>query len=702
MYYHKAGFAYGDQISTHSRRRFRLTPPHAQNPNAPPVDPSLWIVHYGAIENNETIPVSVIPRDPRTQAMIETRAYLQRCGQIQRKEFILSDRVNWPQIPWPREPARQPAYGAGRGVPQAIAYPSHPPAAVGPPSKRARTNQAAHAQAPPAMVPQQDTVYDDEEDVSRGDQFDYMTARDISLDRYKQNHEWMEEILSSPYRMGQIKFSNLGLGFKGELSRLTDGIFEAHAEDVIAEKQPKSVFTQIDADQADAFRKRISNHIESTTAEIEKMKAEHAKKMAQFKQNSLVTTSERELRMAVDGSGPDTLQLEGRVDNNEDGAPRWHSKHNKKVEEIVSQVEAFLGRRAEVIHDLRRIQDGGYQEPEPEPELEPEPEPEAEPEPEPQTEPQPAPTSGSTPVPQTDAPAGTQPLADTASSAMSRQPSNTGSQNSGIMVGDSDIDMGGTAAGLLDQMHTGLSSHSTPANNFPTPQAAGSAVQSAAGTPANPSAASPPAAPQQQQAEAVKQGEAEDVTMDGTDNKPTPDQAPGTDDWVVVPKGGAASDASGNTPAAASEPPKPQAAAPSSKPASAAGTPATTGGDAGGSGTAAGDPPGSTGGFEAGDQIDFSSLGDLDTAGSAMVDFGSSNTPGAGVEGVGGEGGEGQGEREEEGGAAPPAETENLDLNMEMEDSAFGDAFHGVEPATSGATPTANTQGNTPGDSANI
>ena len=130
--------------------------------------------------------------------------------------------------------------------------------------------------------------------------------------------------------------------------------------------------------------------------------------------------------------------------------------------------------------------------------------------------------------------------------------------------------------------------------------------------------------------------------MEGADNKTTPDQATGSEDWDVVPKEGTASEPSGNTPAA-SEPPKPQAV-PSSKQASAAATPAA-------GGLAAG--------LE-GEQNDFSSLGDLDTAGSAIVDFG--NTPGA----LG----------------------ESMDLNMEMDESAFGDAFHGVD----------STQGNTPGE----
>ncbi|RYP72203.1 hypothetical protein DL771_004333 [Monosporascus sp. 5C6A] len=612
MYYHKAGYAYGEQVATHSRRRFRLIPSNVHNPNAPQVDPSLWIVHYGPVENNEAIPANMLPRDPRTQSMLETRAYLQRCGQIQRKEFMLGDRVNWPQIPWPREPSRQPMYGANRGVPQSMAYPPHPPTAGGPPSKRARAAQVAHGQVPAAMaVSQQDNVYDDDEDTSRGDMFDYMTAREISLERYRQNHEWMEEILSSPYRMGQIRFSDLGFGLKGELSGLTEGIFEAH----VSAKEPpptKSSTTQMDPEQAAAFRKRITSHIDSTNSEIEKMKAQHAKKMARFKQNSLLTVAERELRTAVDGPGSDALQLEGRAEESEDGVPRWHSKHNKKVEDIVSQVEAHLGCRAEIIHDLRRIQDGGYQEPAPEP------------------------VSETPPMGHPNIAVEAQPMAANVGAAMSRQPSNAGSQHSGIMIGDSDIDMGGTAAGLLDQMHTGLSSHSTPANNFPTPQPPVSAVQSTAGTPVNHIASSPQPIPQQ--AEAAKE---EDVKMDGTDGTTAPDQGTGSGDWIVIPKDDSAAPDAPENAAAASDPSKMQG--PSSKQASTTGTPSM--------------------GFE-GDQNDFSSLGDLDTAGSAMADFG--NTPG----GLG----------------------ESLDLNMEMDDSAFGNAFHGVEPP----------QGNTPGDGNNM
>ncbi|KAI0387923.1 DUF1750-domain-containing protein [Hypomontagnella monticulosa] len=606
MYYHKAGFAYGEPVATHSRRRFRLIPPNVHTPNAPQVDPSLWIVHYGPIENNERIAPQMLPRDPRTQSILETRAYLQRCGQIQRKEFILGDRVNWPQISWPREPSRQPMFAGPRGVPQAMAYPSHPPTAGGPPSKRARTGQAAQGQVPPAMaaIPPQDSAYDDEEDTSRGDMFDHLTPREVSLARYRQNHEWMEEILSSPYRMGQIGFSDLGLGLKGELSALTEGLFEAHGFNTSTQAPSKPTSNQLDAEQVSEFRKRVDDRIRSTEAEIEKMKAEHAKKVGKFKHNSLLTTAERELRLALDEPGSDALQLEGRVEENEDGTNRWPSKHNKKVDEIVSQVEAHLGRRAEVIYELRRIQDGGYQEPAPEPVIQ---------------SAGPGPTVGG-------------PLNGSAngSGAMSRQPSHAGSQHSGFMIGDSDIDMGGTAAGLLDQMHTGASSTSTPVHNFPTPQAHSSAIHSRVATPSNLNAPSPQ--------QPTHKDDTGDVRMDGTGTaEPTagtaPDQGTGSGEWIVVPKGGAMPD---GPPGAAPPSHMPKVGGPMSKQGSATGTPSA--------------------GFD-GDQNDFSSLDDLNTAGDALAGF--SGTPGDLGEG----------------------------LDLDMEDSAFGDAFHGVDSQQGGGTP---------------
>ncbi|KAI0428103.1 hypothetical protein F5Y09DRAFT_314240 [Xylaria sp. FL1042] len=598
MYYHKAGYVPNEPYATYSRRRFRLIPPNAPNPTAPQVDPSLWIVHYGPIDNNERIPSQAIPADRRTQSIMETRAYLQRCGQIQRKEFILSDRVNWPQIAWPKDAPRQPMYPANRGVPQNIAYPPHPPAAGGPPSKRPRTNQPAHGPLNPmAAMGQPD--YEDDEDTSRGDLFDLLTPRDVSVSRYKQNHEWMEEILSSAYRMGQIGFADLGLGLKGELASITEGIFEAQDANSVSQAPTKPATTHLDPEKTAEFQKRVNQKIEFMQAEIERMKADHARQMAKFKQNSLITASEKELRTAVDDTTAESLRLDGKEDA-EDDASRWPPKHHKKVDEIVSQVEAHLNRRAEVIHDLRRINQGGYQEPTPEPATHPM---------------------------VLQASAGGDPASANGSNVMSRQPSHAGSQQSGFMMGDSDIDMGGTAAGLLDQMHTSTSANSTP-------QAPMSAVPSNAATPANLNVPSPH--PQHQQG--ISPNLNADIKMDGTDlaTGAVPDQGSVTGDWVVVPKGGVSPD--GNTDTGSTNGP-PKAMGPSSKQPSAVGTPSA--------------------GFN-GDHNDFSSLEDLNSAGDALAGF--SGTPGGMSEG--------------------------LDLNME--DSAFGDAFHGVDTQGGGGTPADN------------
>lgn len=594
MYLQKAGFAYGEQYAMHSRRRFRLIPPNVPNPNAPQVDPSLWIVHYGPNEPNDRIHVSQLPRDNRTQQVHETRSYLYRCGQIQRKEFILGDRANWPQIGWPREAPRQPVYAGNRGVPQAMAYPNQAPAPTGPPSKRARTSQAAHAQGAPPMgaLAHQDSAYDDDEDTSRGDMFDHLTPREISLHRYRQNHEWMEEILSSPYSLGQIRFADIGLGLKGELAGLTEGIFESQDYKTLVQPSAGEAKTRLDPEQAAEFRKRVNERIASTNTEIEKMKAEHSRKLARFKNNSILTRSEKELRAATHNSSKDGFNLEGRNDDQQDASSRWQIKSTKTVDAIIASVESQLGRHAEAVNELRRIQAGGYQEPAPEPIPEPQ---------QPQAAPpaQAAPSSG----------------AASGSNGMSRQDSQAGSNHSGNMIGDSDTDMGGTAAGLLDQMYTGMSSTSTPNNNFPTPQAHLSAAQSSAATPVN--VASPHMVPPQ-----ASMGEHTDVNMGGSEAPRTsdapgsvvPDQGSGTGDWIVVPKDGATPGSNGTGVGAgnndnstgtneAAKSAMGNAAAASSRQASNVGTPA---------------------GASTGDFVDFGSLGDLDSAGDALAGY----TPG--------------------------------------------------------------------------
>lgn len=598
IYYHKAGYIPGEQFAMHARRRFRLVPVPG-HPNPPQIDVSLFIVHYGAAEPNDRVPIAMIPYDERVNSIMQQRHFLQRAGQIRRKEFMLSDRVNWPTLPDPTRQQMGPQM-VPRGVPQQMAYSAQ--VTPGPPAKRAR-HAASQGQASIPGMPQLDAALDDDEDVSRGDMFDHLTPKEISLSRYQQNHEWMEEILSSPYRISQITPADLGLGFKGELASLTEGIFAAQGADAFTSVPDKPYIGRLDPGQADVFRKRVTEHIESTKAEIEKMQADHAEALAKFKQSSIVSVKEKELRNVVEGHGTEAWRIDGRV-NTHDEETGFRPRSKKTTGEIVAEVEAALGQKVEEQPNVKRVQDGGYQAPAPEP---------------------------------------------TPAQPMSRQASQAGSQTSGVMIGESDIDMGGTAAGLLDQMHTGFSSTSTPVNTFGTPQPQLSAIQSGAGTPSNMNAPSPAPAQATQQPPAVSQPTSGgDVSMGGTEGTPAkaqpgmaPDQGTGSGDWVVVPKGGATPDptsqAAGATPTL--DVGEHKLSAPDSKPASNAATPAIT-----------------EGGSVSFDQNDFSSLGDLDTAGDALASF-----DGPTLDGSAGELGEG------------------LDLNMDMDDSAFGDAFHGVE-----------------------
>jgi hypothetical protein len=644
IYYNKCGFRPHEPVAAHSRRRFRLV----AAPNGPQVDGGLWLVHYGPADKGDRLQTNMIPMTPQLQQTMTVRQQLLSMGAIVRKEFMLSDRVNWPQIPIPgRGNSMYAPPINSRGVPQTMAYPPQGHPGVGPTPKRRGMPQVSQGPGHPGQqqmiggIPPPEFGFDDDEDTMKGDAFDHITPRDVSMQRYQQNHELMEEVLSSPYRMGQIVVADLGLGLRGELSALTDGIFESQGGRALDEIPKKPYIGHLDPGLADEFRKRVDDTIDAANAEMEKMKADHEKRMAKLRSNAVVKHGEMELRSAKTGTEGFGLDA-GQQEETEDSAGDWSTKQDKTMDQILAQVEAALGKHAVVVGQVTRVQDGGYQEPMPEPEP---------------------------PVPPVNE---TAPAPDASAAYMSRQHSQAGSQHSGIMIGNSDIDMGGTAAGLLDQMHTGFSSTSTPVNNFPTPQPPLSATHSNAATPANFNAPSPlppqVGGPSEAQLAAAAAA-AEDATMEDADgSKPTADtasdQGTGSGDWVVVPK----HDAAGNPPGGLST------ADPRQQP--AAGTPSATtaavqpqhqvaGAVSSKPGSAVATPGGGLGSFE-GDNNDFSSLGDLDTAGDALASY---DPPSIGPTGgeLGGEGG----------------------LDLDMEDSAFGDAFHGVgaDQPSAGNTP---------------
>jgi hypothetical protein len=613
MYQQKVGYAPNEPVATHSRRRYRLMPKFA-NPSGGQPDPSLWIIHYSQCDPADRVPSTMIPIDIRVQNTIQTRAYLHQQGQIVQKEFMLHDRSNWPQIAFPRghPRPRQPLYGEQvppSRITQAMAYPPHQ-TPTGPPAKRVRTQPNAAQNAPPGAVVAPHDI-DDEEDTSRGDLFDHFTPREISHLRYKQNHEWMEEILSSPYSLNQIIPVNLRLGLRGELASLTEGIFDAPL-DPEKDVTKHNYVGRLDSGKADEFRKRASEHVAQTNKEMEKLKAKHEKRMAKFKKGAVVSSAEKELRTAVTNpsdTGPEYWRLEGKIDEDDEEADTAVTAIPANVDDILAQVEASLGRHAVAVRELRRIQDGGFEEPVPLPPS------------------QPAPEKSTV-------------------SSLHATP------QSGSLLNDVDMDLGNSAAGLLDQYNAGLSSNATPGSNFgPSPQPHLQA-QSSADTPTIPAPSPQPPAQASPQHQAPTSGEQSSATQ----NEQT-SATETTGDWVVVPPGGVSP-----VSAAPAAPAVPAISATSAEAATATTSAAatTTTVTAPAEPAVSPHPTATTGSTPMANFTtspnDFADLGDLDTAGEAL----------AGYEDMGGSG------------------ELDLDMDVGMDDSAFGEAFHGVESRMEG------------------
>lgn len=415
IYSQRIGYRPGEDVAAHSRTRYRLAPlPGAlQAHNVPQVDTALWMVHYGPA--SQAMPVHLLPIPTQMHNIMRERGQLQKGGQIPRKEFMLADRTNWPTVHQPPAARGHPMMvqpGNTRQVPQSFAYNT--------PSKRSKT--AAHPQQHMVPGPAAFVSFDDEEDTSAGDMFDHMTPRELSMARYTRNHEWMEEVLNSPYRIGQITPADLGLGLQGELSSVTQGIFEASGVDAHKKPPSKPVVGHLDAEQLELLRTRVADKILADQAEIARMGAQFEKQTARFKSSSSISRAGKEMRAAVEETGPEIWRLEGKEEDDEDGTHTSTVKPHRKVDEIVAEVESTLGRRIEVASDVKRIQDGGYQEPAPEPKALPVPPP--------------------------------APVTESNEAGHSRPESHGGSQAGGEILRRGDVDMGG-----MSQTQTGPMQH---------------------------------------------------------------------------------------------------------------------------------------------------------------------------------------------------------------------------------------------------
>lgn len=557
---HKSGYQYPHEpIATHARYRYRIT-------GGPGVyDPNLWIIHYTMAEPSVRIPASQIPISREAQAQMAMRTQLQAAGPLMRKEFMLHDSANWPKVEF--------GQGAARGPSPYVnpMQPGRPYTGQPPPPKRQRlpTQQPSRQPIPGTM--HADSSLEEEENATQ-DSFDFMTPREISLSRYKQHHEWMEEIFASPHEIQKIKPIDLGLGLMGELAPLTADILDAPSGTAPIDTNGEANknykvkdYSKLQPEQLKEFETRVSAYMAKEQAEIDRMMAAHAKKMADLKKSRTYIKAERRLR---------DLPRPAHVSDADEGT--------EPLDAVVRDLEKSLGVEFDTKKLVVCVDKGGFIEAQ-------------------QPQPQQPQVNGN---------------------GTARSDTNSGSNGLGqdAMEGDN------TAASLLDQFGSG-SLTGTPGANLSVPQMSQppSQSQSMVATPSAPMGDAAQPSSFEEQAANLDPTDAGadlldlDVEMSGMTNA---DGKGGDADWVVVDNQGS--------------PSAQQAGATNAHPTSSAGALAgiipTSGADA--------EPSGIF------DTADFS-FDNLDTAGDALADY-----TNVGDDSIG------------------------LDL---MDDSAFGDAFHGTE-----------------------
>lgn len=364
MYYHRSGFhPPHETIATHARKRYRLVPSANANPGLPPPDPQLWIIHYSQSERQHQLPANRIPVNPQVQHLMTQRKYLQQHGQLVRKEFMLHDRNNWPNINLPGNSISQPWSHTSSYPNNVISqmnrnHPSYitqqqaaSQGAIGPsPAKRQRQVGPPHTHGQSrGHIPGGDLGLSmDDEDTGNGDFMDTLTPRDISAHRYIKHHEWMEEIFSSPYGTSQIVPVELGLGRKGEIENLTKDFFEtptSSERNVVKGAVPPRV-GRLEDDKASDFTVKATERVAQLNGEMERLKIRHAKRTAKLRQGDVVKQAEQQLRK----------QGGNKYGNGGNAA------HTDDIVETIKQVQELLGKSIRMIKDVECTQRGGLEE----------------------------------------------------------------------------------------------------------------------------------------------------------------------------------------------------------------------------------------------------------------------------------------------------------------------------------------------------
>jgi Fungal domain of unknown function (DUF1750) len=347
MWLHRGGYHWPNEAFTaHCRKRYRLT--QSKNSNAPPCDPSLWIIHYSRADRDNIIPSNQLPLQPVVAAALSQRRFLQSQGHLARKEFMLHDKANWPTISLPPQGLQYPPHMMARQQ-AAVATQMQ----MGATPNKSIPDRHQHRRGPSNVL---EPTLEDEEDVSRGDMLDFMTPRDISRMRYEQHHEWMEEIMSSPFAMKQIVPTDLGLGRKGELEALTSGFFDTPTS-VLPENPANASSVKVgrmDISKAEEFTAKAAKKVAEMEAELEKLKKRHARRMAKLDRSMCLSIAEKKLRTITAEGVHQSLFAESEEGSRQEVAGN--------ADEIVRDIETALGKKIVPVTIVQCVEKGGLEE----------------------------------------------------------------------------------------------------------------------------------------------------------------------------------------------------------------------------------------------------------------------------------------------------------------------------------------------------
>ena len=356
-----------DTRGTHRRTRYRLD----SSPHGELRDPNLELVHYTQTAPERQIPVNNLPPSPAQVRLMQQRRYLEEAGTLERKEFMFTDQANWPKITMPGQ--KGPAMGGnpygprtpisampGIGRPPAPGQPFYPPGGnIRPGANPQHSKRTRQVGMPPMsrtmlpgapMAPVTDTEGVDEEAPAIGDFLDLLSPREISNTRYTQHHEWMEEVLASPYSINQILPEDINFNLPGELHDLTKDLFVPSGSG-----EPRS----IKQEDVSELEKRIANFQQKQKTEIERMKEEHVGKTEEMRRP--MRWLEIEKRLA--DIPPDVTDAQNQIQKIVEEAEQLAgAKLSSRDEVVLVQKGGLLDRQeAAAIHLDNQVKDDGDQ-----------------------------------------------------------------------------------------------------------------------------------------------------------------------------------------------------------------------------------------------------------------------------------------------------------------------------------------------------